>query len=240
MFNSDTTAAVNASNEVISIAGQFFAGAAAPATRSKARARTGAVGTNLASAEDGDRAGGVRSDEHRYIGERLRARERSARQRRVSLLRLPGGAERQAPAVRAADPRQGRDVPARPGRVRAGLLPRDLDQGLSRVQLRDGRRRRARRAVPEEPHLARVLQVPRAQHRLAAVPAARRPGAGIAASDGRAGRLPGQDRQGKARQDREPAPRRSVAARRRRRRPTATTASRTPTSRRPPVSTRAT
>jgi hypothetical protein len=52
VFNSDTTAAVNANNELISIAGQFFAGAASPSTRSKARGRTGAVATNLTSAED--------------------------------------------------------------------------------------------------------------------------------------------------------------------------------------------
>src|SRR5262245_33333496 len=37
VFNSDTTAAVNADNEVIAVAGQFFPGTASSATRSRAR-----------------------------------------------------------------------------------------------------------------------------------------------------------------------------------------------------------
>ena len=38
VFNSDVTAAVNASNEVISVAGQFFPGASETATTARARA----------------------------------------------------------------------------------------------------------------------------------------------------------------------------------------------------------
>jgi extracellular elastinolytic metalloproteinase len=50
VFNSDTTAAVNANNEVIAVAGQFFPGAASRATRS--RAATRGAGENLAAAEE--------------------------------------------------------------------------------------------------------------------------------------------------------------------------------------------
>jgi hypothetical protein len=51
VFNSDTTAAVNADNEVISVSGQFFPGAAAPPTRSRAAALAGA-GPELTPAEE--------------------------------------------------------------------------------------------------------------------------------------------------------------------------------------------
>ncbi|HKP87216.1 MAG TPA: M36 family metallopeptidase [Blastocatellia bacterium] len=50
VFNSDVTAAVNANNEVISVSGQFFPGAADSETRSRARAagRAGATAESLA------------------------------------------------------------------------------------------------------------------------------------------------------------------------------------------------
>jgi extracellular elastinolytic metalloproteinase len=53
VFNSDTTAAVNANNEVISVSGQFFPGAASRATRSRtAAARSGAGAANLTPPEE--------------------------------------------------------------------------------------------------------------------------------------------------------------------------------------------
>ena len=53
VFNSDTTAAVNANNEVITVSGQFFPGAASRATRSRAvAARGGAGSANLTPPEE--------------------------------------------------------------------------------------------------------------------------------------------------------------------------------------------
>jgi extracellular elastinolytic metalloproteinase len=52
VFNSDTTAAVNASNEVIAVSGQFFPGAAAPAARSRAAAATRGPAATLTAAEE--------------------------------------------------------------------------------------------------------------------------------------------------------------------------------------------
>ena len=61
-----------------------------------------------------------------------------------------------ARAVPAPCPAEGRDVPAGRRRVRPGLLHGALDEWLSRVQLRHRCRRRAGRAVPQEPDLARA------------------------------------------------------------------------------------
>jgi extracellular elastinolytic metalloproteinase len=57
VFNSDTTAAVNTNNDVIALAGHFFAGAASTATRSRAsrrgvRGRAAAAAPTLTPAED--------------------------------------------------------------------------------------------------------------------------------------------------------------------------------------------
>jgi extracellular elastinolytic metalloproteinase len=52
VFNSDTTAAVNAANEVIAVAGQFFPGAASSATRAKARRAAPRAGRRGAAAAD--------------------------------------------------------------------------------------------------------------------------------------------------------------------------------------------
>lgn len=52
VFNSDTTAAVNANNEVVAVAGQFFAGAGSRATRSRGRAARDAGAPKLAPPEE--------------------------------------------------------------------------------------------------------------------------------------------------------------------------------------------
>ena len=53
VFNSDTTAAVNATNEVITVSGQFFPGAASSASRSRAAAAgVSARAANVTSAEE--------------------------------------------------------------------------------------------------------------------------------------------------------------------------------------------
>ena len=88
-----------------------------------------------------DRPRRVRPDQRPVRRRGFQPRRRSARQRRLPVLRLPPGPERSASAVRAARAREGRDVPARRRAVRARLLPRALDQGIPGVQLRDGRHR---------------------------------------------------------------------------------------------------
>ena len=52
VFNSEVTAAVNADNEVISIAGQFFPGAGQTATRTRGATRSAAEGGDLTSEEE--------------------------------------------------------------------------------------------------------------------------------------------------------------------------------------------
>lgn len=52
VFNSDVTAAVNADNEVISIAGQFFPGAGQTATRTRGATRSAAEGGELTGEEE--------------------------------------------------------------------------------------------------------------------------------------------------------------------------------------------
>ena len=66
VFNSDTTAAVNANNEVISVSGQFFpVRLPGPHGRRTAAARSGAGAANLAPRRGGGGAGRVRPHERR-------------------------------------------------------------------------------------------------------------------------------------------------------------------------------
>ena len=238
VFNSDTTGAVNANNEVIAVAGQFFHGAAASgAARARASRSARCDGRRRerrSGVEGSDRPGGIRSDECRRTRQAISsAAPDQAGRRPVPVLRLHRGRRRRPARVRASRPRQGRDVPARRRAVRPRLLHGALDQGVPGVQLRHGRGRHARPALPQEPHLAR-----RRSSIACTTPATRlfRPHDGPAPGTPHPTGVPNGFQ---APTGRGKAHRRSKACwpaipgcRPARRRPTATTASPTPTSRR--------
>ena len=169
VFNSDTTVAVNANNEVIAVAGPVLPGrggvaprgqgAARPARRQKARASS-------AAAEDAIARAAFDLTNVAYTAADFCAR-RSIRPTAVHIASTSTSAATSdaRPVLRASRACEGRDVPARRRGVRHRLLHGAVDQGVPRVQLCHGRGRHAGRALPQEPHVARGVQISRAQHR---------------------------------------------------------------------------
>ena len=211
-----------------------------PARRS--RSTSGAGVASRAAARSGDAAGGsdrprrVRPHRHAVRPPRFQPRRPTARQRRrTGSTTTSRGPDDHASAVRAAGPREGRDVPARRRAVRARLLHGALDQGLPGLQLRRSTPSTTPDVLFRKNLTSHVdVQVPGPQHRRRRVPPARtgrRPARRTRPACPTASRP--RPIAEKLDHDREPAARPTRGCRPTRRRPTATTASPTPTWRPP-------